>query len=878
MTSEPKVEVKEESFNFHHESFQTNSQISNNLLVYSGILKQEDLNHICEPKRNFSELESSSNLKNRNKSEMREKTSALNVGKKPRLSNLARGEPNKINPNNNCERLKSAADVEGNRSSESSQVSNNSESSLYNNLTNSHNFTLTTGSEEDISSEELEIALEADPLQSGMQAWCIIEDLVRHSFSKRKLDEQKIIVKNKRPTPNLPNLRTEGKKFVRHFQETLYEKNSWVAGSAVLNKLFCWPCLLFSSEKSVWNEKGYNDLNNLHSSLQKHERTQRHIKSCIDLISFGNSRVSITLDHQRKLDIEQHNKKVTKNRDVLRRLIDVVVFLGCQELSFRGHNESNTSKNRGNYLELVNLISQYDEKLANHLSSATVFSGLSNRIQNDLIESVQNVILKRIHDEVMEAKFVSILLDEISDTSNCSQLSTVLRYITNDYELVERFIGFTDVSNDRSTDALANHVFRCVENLKCENRLIAQTYDGATTDTDNLSELRAKVNEKYPSAVFVHSCAHGLNFILSQACRRIKDCKVFFSVLNGLDSFFSKVSQNTDALDNILKRFPKNAQSRLNHLSRFIQAIKESRVSLRDIFEGIIDNPEKWDEKAINSAFGLKHRFEDFTFNFLLEVFSELLPVTDALFKVLQTRSLEITCCLNEAQKTIKFLKEKEIQFLKFYDQLEEDFQAGKPYKQFRSEKITDPLNYYKTLYSIIVQTIVNQLEARFSSLDNLLFIELLNCSKFKLYAKDFPEEAFKSLSSTYGSHFDIVRLQNELTVAYSLDEFCKKSVVGLMKHIREYELDEAMPEFKKLCNLIVTIPSTTITVEKTFFAAKRIKTYQSSMTSDARLSGLALMSVEKSLLQKLKNSKDFHERVIDEFDKKDRRIELTYK
>ncbi|RXG61814.1 hypothetical protein Avbf_09360 [Armadillidium vulgare] len=159
MTSEPKVEVKEETFNFHHESFQTNSQISDNLLVYSGILKQEDLNHICEPKRNF------------------KKTSALNVGKKPRLSNLARGEPNKINPNNNCERLKSASDVEGNRSSESSQVSNNSESSLYNNLTNSLTFTLTAGSEEDISSEELEIALEADPLQSGMQAWCIIEDL-----------------------------------------------------------------------------------------------------------------------------------------------------------------------------------------------------------------------------------------------------------------------------------------------------------------------------------------------------------------------------------------------------------------------------------------------------------------------------------------------------------------------------------------------------------------------------------------------------------------------------------------------------------------------------------------------------------------------------
>ena len=51
-------------------------------------------------------------------------------------------------------------------------------------------------------------------------------------------------------------------------------------------------------------------------------------------------------------------------------------------------------------------------------------------------------MLNKMEKEFTEANFVAILLDETSDVSNFAQLSTVFRFVTKDYAVKERFIGF----------------------------------------------------------------------------------------------------------------------------------------------------------------------------------------------------------------------------------------------------------------------------------------------------------------------------------------------------------------------------------------------------------------------------------------------------
>ncbi|KAM3597627.1 uncharacterized protein V6R79_007131 [Siganus canaliculatus] len=185
----------------------------------------------------------------------------------------------------------------------------------------------------------------------------------------------------------------------------------------------------------------------------------------VKLQKFGNTRIDHQLNEALRLATEQHNTRVKKNRDVWKRFVDIVVYLGAQEQAFRGHTEGEGSDNRDNCIELVNLLRKYDERLAHHLESCTVFSRMSIHIQNDSSEAVASVMLNEITSEIKDASFVAILLDETTDVSNFAQLSTVWRYVTKAGEVEDRF---------------------------------------------------AKVRDRYPSCCFVHCIAHILNLVLSQ--------------------------------------------------------------------------------------------------------------------------------------------------------------------------------------------------------------------------------------------------------------------------------------------------------------------------------------------------------------------------
>jgi hypothetical protein len=63
---------------------------------------------------------------------------------------------------------------------------------------------------------------------------------------------------------------------------------------------------------------------------------------------------------------------------------------------------------------------------------------------------------------------------------------------------------------------------------------------------------------------------------------------------------------------------------------------------------------------------------------------------------------------------------------------------------------------------------------------------------------------------------------------------------------LKSRQLNTALPEGFKLGLLIVTVPSTTASAERSFPALKRIKTYQRSTQNEERLSGLAILSIAK--------------------------------
>ena len=76
-------------------------------------------------------------------------------------------------------------------------------------------------------------------------------------------------------------------------------------------------------------------------------------------------------------------------------------------------------------------------------------------------------MLEQIKSELKECMYVAILLDEASDVSCCSQLSTVFHYVNKHGEIYERFIRFSDVSDDRIAGAISDLSLTQLSELAC---------------------------------------------------------------------------------------------------------------------------------------------------------------------------------------------------------------------------------------------------------------------------------------------------------------------------------------------------------------------------------------------------------------------------
>nr|CAH7712283.1 unnamed protein product [Callosobruchus chinensis] len=128
-----------------------------------------------------------------------------------------------------------------------------------------------------------------------------------------------------------------------------------------------------------------------------------------------------------------------------------------------------------------------------------------------------------------------------------------------------------------------------------------------------------------------------------------------------------------------------------------------------------------------------------------------------------------------------------------------------------------------------------------------------MDTSRFQTYSKNFPTQAINNLKEMYPNIFtEFQRLKNELLLIYSDEQYHNMEPHRLMESL--FENSSIFKEAYKLLCLIVTIPSTSVSVERSFSCLKRIKTYLQSTTLEDRLTNtnLSKISIEKELLNEL--------------------------
>jgi hypothetical protein len=345
-------------------------------------------------------------------------------------------------------------------------------------------------------------------------------------------------------------------------------------------------------------------------------------------------------------------------------LIDVTVTLAKQELAFRGRDESNNSFNTGNFKEIFNLLIKRDSEIQAHIKKiGGVFTGLSKTIQNDLIECVADFVRIKIREEITSAMFFAIQADDTTDILEKSQCALSIRFVNKLSQIKERFLGFFDVSEDRTADALYTLITNVLAPYEFKSKLVAQCYDGASVMAGSLNGLQMKIKGDAPKALFTHCCAHRLNLVLQNGSKCIRNCRIFFATLTSIPAFFNQSAKRTFVLDSVIgKRIPKSCETRWASRSKIIHIVDSEWNNLISVFSRIIDDHSSGAE-SINGAQGYLKHFQNFEFAFLTGVYSEIFNITDVLFSILQRKCLDINYCQQEIENTsmrIKKLRNEE--------------------------------------------------------------------------------------------------------------------------------------------------------------------------------------------------------------------------
>ena len=218
----------------------------------------------------------------------------------------------------------------------------------------------------------------------------------------------------------------------RGFSKAWYDKFDWIEYSESRDVAFCFYCFLFKPigiahrfGNEVFTKTGFSDWKHGYKALPEHVGgpNSDHNKARLHCDDFRNQRQSVSsnLTRASKESEELYKIRLTSSLHCARLLIG-------QGLAFRGHNESLSSFNKGNFCEMVDWYKENDEKVKHAYEHGRNSKMISPKIQKDLSKSCAQVVTKVIMEEIGDKNF-SILIDESRDISVKEQMAVMLRLV-----------------------------------------------------------------------------------------------------------------------------------------------------------------------------------------------------------------------------------------------------------------------------------------------------------------------------------------------------------------------------------------------------------------------------------------------------------------
>ncbi|XP_031503841.1 uncharacterized protein LOC116266669 [Nymphaea colorata] len=329
------------------------------------------------------------------------------------------------------------------------------------------------------------------------------------------------------------------------------EYKNWLEYSPSKHRAYCQYCYLFRAEHTDrfvteafvsdgfnnWKEKKRFDLHI--GGPNSHHNVAR--MKCTSLMQ-QKKHTSTMLQKQSD---QQKNEYQTR----LWATVNVIRILLRQGLPFRGHDESEPSFNRGNFIEILKpfakINSQIDKVVLKNAPENNKLT--SPDIQKDITRAcaieTANVIMKELG-----GTFFSILLDDSRDVSTKEQMAIVLQFVNEKGQVVEQFLALVHVLETSvvSLKAAVEETF-CKYGLSIAS-LRGQGYNGASNMKGAFNGLKTLILNDNESAYYIHCFAHQLQLALVVVAEHHLVTGLFFEILSRLSNFFSTSCKRSELI------------------------------------------------------------------------------------------------------------------------------------------------------------------------------------------------------------------------------------------------------------------------------------------------------------------------------------------
>lgn len=689
-------------------------------------------------------------------------------------------------------------------------------------------------------------------------------------------------------------------------------RREWLMYSRSTNSLFCFPCLLFPSSTQLSNPSpftnyglgcvGFDNFGHQKRAIETHEESNPHFTSTLQFREYQKRSSAGQLLNQKHQD--EMEKRVSFGRQVLRGILDAVLFLAKNNLAFRGSSDKIGDKQCGNFLSLIELLGKYYPPLSVHLASIEKHSVsyLSHHTQNEFLALISCSIQRRILANVRKRKFYSIMLDSTPDSSNKEQISQVIRSVCVTERgcfIEENFIGF--INDDGKTGEEITQTF-LTSLQKLELRIEdcrGQGYDNGSNMAGIYKGVQARVKELNPLAYFVPCSAHSLNLVGTNALSKSLAAKLLLGQVQNLYNFFSKSTIRWATLLKHAKITMKSqSNTRWSAKARAVSAVAEQ---FQGIYEALCDLVSSDSTNAETLAEAEVQLNQIYNFRFLLgiTIWEKILRRIDCVNITLQKS--DISLC--DAGKHLAGLLEwlEDFQLKGFEECLNEcmnkaaefgiDMHSGFDKRSTRGRL---PVRFRdgQTAHSTSDTGSSNDGQEQIKKFKADFFTELMK-SLIKEFRKRFAavKSCDEDFSFLWGKQLNalteesLVAHAKDLAAKYEADLACSEfttEIRNLKSAVKPFLDDKPLSETKPLdilnvlsmnglqetffnvhtaLRIFLTIPVTVASNERSFSKMKIIKSYLRSSMGQERLNNLAIISIEHSIVESIS-----FEKIIDEF------------